>query len=153
MKYCLDANFFITTWRYYSPEIVEGEGYGNWLTKLVIDKEIFIPTEVYEEIEVGGDDLYYWLKNIKNEIVVPMDDKTQEIVVQIMNNKPEARSFADSNKKDNADIFVVASAKRNNSTVVTNDTKLRNLCKSCDVKCLKDCEFLKERKLKMSISK
>jgi predicted nucleic acid-binding protein len=151
MKYCLDANFFITTWRYYSPGIAKD--YRNWLTKLAVDKEIFIPTEVYEEIEVGGDGLYDWLKNIKNKIVVPMDGKTQEILVQIMRDKPEARNIADSNKKDNADIFVVASAKRNNSTVVTNDTKLRNLCKTCDVKCLKDYEFLKEKKLKMSISK
>jgi uncharacterized protein YacL len=153
MKYCLDANFFITAWQqYYAPEI--SKDFWSWLTELAVDKEIFIPTEVYEEIEVGKDGLYGWLKNIKDKIVVSMDGKTQEILVQIMRNKPEARNIADSNKKDNkADIFVVASAKRNNSTVVTNDKKLCDLCKICDVKCLKDYEFLKEKKLKMSISK
>ena len=73
---------------------------------MAVDKEIFIPIEVYEEIEIGEDDLYDWLKNIKNKIVVPTDVETQEILIQIMRrDKPEARNIADSNNKNNgADI-------------------------------------------------
>ncbi|MDR3256748.1 MAG: DUF4411 family protein [Endomicrobium sp.] len=150
MSYCLDSNFFIQAWqKYYSPEI--STDFWDWLAKLARDKEIFIPEEVYEEIEVSKDKLYDWIKTIKDDIVLQMDEKTQTILIDIMT-KPEAKSLVDTNKKSNAaDVFVVAYAHRNNAIVVTNDNNLAKLCKACDVKCLRDYEFLKEKNLKMSV--
>jgi predicted nucleic acid-binding protein len=150
MKYCLDSNFFITAWqKYYSPEIPKD--FWGWLAKLANNKEIFVPAEVYEEIEVGKDNLYKWIKSIKSYIVYSMDIKVQGILCEIMN-RSEAVKLVDSNKKDNAsDVFVVAYAQRNNATVVSNDMGVKNLCTACNINILKDYEFLKEKKLKMRI--
>lgn len=150
-KYCLDSNFFINAWRcYYSPEITKD--FWDWLVVLVEKGEIFIPIEVYEEIEVGKDALYKWIKQIKDKIVVKMDESIQKTLKEIMK-FPEAIKMVDSNKKDNnADIFVAAHALNNRSTVVTNDAEILNLCKVCKILYLRDYEFLKEKKLKMSIT-
>ena len=61
MIYCIDSNFFITAWQqYYSPEI--SEDFWKWLENLAFNNEIFTPKEVYDELEVGGDNLFIWIK-------------------------------------------------------------------------------------------
>jgi predicted nucleic acid-binding protein len=150
MKYCLDSCVFIEAWnKHYSPEI--SMDFWDWLANLAKNKEIFIPEEVYEEIVVQKDKLYEWVKSIKTDIVYQLDYETQQAVNNIMT-KPEAIKLADSNTKNGADVFVVAYAKRNNATVVSNDKSIGNLCKVCDVKILKDYEFLKAKKLRMKVS-
>lgn len=149
MIYCIDSNFFITGWQqYYSPEI--SEDFWKWLENLAFNNEIFTPKEVYEELEVGGDSLFIWIKKIKDIIVRELDKKTQEYVKEIIT-KPEAKSLVDTNKKHYADVFVVAYAKRYNATVVSNDNGTLSLARSCNVRAIRFHNFLKEKKLKMKV--
>jgi predicted nucleic acid-binding protein len=148
--YCLDTNFFINTWKYYSPDIVAD--FRIWIEQLAINKEVFIPSEVYDEISIGNDDLAKWLKNIKEKIVLDMDEQTQDILVDTIMKKEAAQKLADSSKKNNAaDLFVIACAYKNKAAVITNDHKLRELCSTLDIIVFRDYEFLKEKGLKMKI--
>ncbi|MDR3112522.1 MAG: DUF4411 family protein [Elusimicrobiota bacterium] len=153
MKYCLDSNVFINAWRqHYSPEI--SMDFWTWFANLARNKEIFVPEEVYEEIENGKDGLFKWIKTLRSDIVYSLDVETQNILVEVIMKKPEAIKLADSNSKKNkngADVFIAAYAKRHMCPVVSNDTGLRELCKVCGVEVLRDHEFFKAKKLKMNV--
>lgn len=152
MKYCIDANFFIHLWRsYFSPEI--SSSFWDWLEELSSKGIIFVPEEVFEEIAVGNDGLYVWLNKIKEKVFCDLNEAVQTALLDIVH-LPNAIELIDSNKRrHSADVFLVAYAKAYNLTVVSDDTGVGRLCKSCGVRNIKSFEFLKEQNLKLEIPK
>ena len=152
MRYCIDANFFIHLWRsYLSPEI--SSSFWDWLDELFGKGIIFVPEEVFEEIAVGNDALYAWLNKNKAKVFCDLNEAVQTALLDIVH-LPNAIELIDSNKRrHSADVFLVAYAKAYNLTVVSDDTGVGRLCKSCGVRNIKSFEFLKEQKLKLEIPK
>lgn len=150
MKYCVDANFFISLWRrYFSVDIVPT--FWTWLEKRAQEGLLLVPEEVFEEITVNKDGLSLWLTSVKKHVLYSLNNAVQDALLEIVS-LPSAVSLVDSNKKKHgADIFLIAYAKAYNATVVSDDTGVERLCKDCSVRSIKYHDFLKERGLKMTI--
>ena len=150
MKYCVDANFFISLWRrYFSVDIVPS--FWTWLEKRAREGILLVPEEVFEEIIVNKDGLSLWLTSVKKYVLYSLNNTVQDALLEIIS-LPGAILLVDSNKKKHgADIFLIAYAKAYNATVVSDDTGVEKLCKDCGVRSIKYHDFLKEQRLKMTI--
>jgi len=83
LRYCLDSNVYIEAHRrYYAFDIAPG--FWDGLVRLAEQQIICSPILVYNEIAVSHDVLAKWAKLNKDLLFVEIDDPTQEVFKQIV---------------------------------------------------------------------
>lgn len=145
MKYVFDSGPFIDC-RYYFPNIFKS--YWAKLNMLAKSKDILSVKEVYNEIQKGSDIVSDWAnKNI--DIFEKPSNEEFEIVKNILSKHKELIRIVNfSGGSPVADPFIIAKAKMNNLTVVTqegyreNAHKIPNICKELNVKYITLEEFM-----------
>jgi predicted nucleic acid-binding protein len=157
--YCLDTNVFIEAWnKYYSRDFCPD--YWDILIELGKRKLIFIPKEVFNEIDSSKDELTKWLK----ESSIPVhstDDIVTGNVTRIFEANPLHINLVQESKgKSLADPWVIAHAMKNKATVVTKESKIYSsnsnkihipdVCENMRVKWIDDYQMVKELGIKFS---
>lgn len=159
-RYCLDTNVLIVAWQtYYSPAICPS--YWDLMSKLGEQGIIFMPKEVFEELEKTEDDLLAWVKTSKIP-VAKTDTAVINCVRRIYEYNPIHERLIDSTKNRSlADPWVIAHAMKFNACVITKEkreevshTKIRipNVCDNMGVKWIDDFTFCKDMGIKFSCS-
>lgn len=163
MKYCLDSNVFIESFKnYYAFDIAPT--FWSALLQWGYEEIIGGPSRVYDDLLGAHDDLHNWAKSEAKAFFQDPDEKTQEYFGQIANlvslqfMVPQVNAFLDC-----SDPWVIAYAKANNLTVVTMesfrqevnqpDGKYRmkkipipNICRKMNVNSIDTYQFLRELK-------
>lgn len=152
-KYCLDTNVLIEAWqKYYNPKFCPD--YWEVLNTLGEKEKIFIPEEVFQEIERTDDDLLKWLKGSK----IPRYKTSGSVIVclqQIYAADPKYERLVDSTKgRSLADPWVIAHAMNEDAIVVTKEEKVTasnskrikipNVCENMGVRWINDFQLIDE---------
>ncbi|GAB4398097.1 MAG: DUF4411 family protein [Anaerolineales bacterium] len=163
MLYCLDTNVYIEAYRrYYAFDIAPG--FWDGLIRLAEQQVICSPTFVYDEISSSKDALAHWAKSNKEILFVEIDEITQNIYTEIINQvvflyEPQhVQKFL-----EGADPWVIAYAKSQQLSVVTIESlknespnkagkiggkiKIPNICQRFDVVCEDTFALLRAQKI------
>ena len=158
-KYCLDANVLIQAWqKYYSPKFCPD--YWKLLNELGLNKMIFLPQIVFEEITRTEDDLAEWLKSSGIQIH-KIDAPVTQCLKRIYDANPIHQFLVDNTKQRSlADPWVIAHALKENACVVTkeekvtaiNTTKIKipNVCDNMGVRWINDFQLVEELNIQFS---
>lgn len=145
MKYVFDSGPFIDS-RYYYPDIFKT--YWNKLNELASCKDIISVKEVYNEILQGSDIVSDWAA-LNSEIFEEPAAEEFEIVKDIMSKHKELIKLVNyTGGMPVADPFIIAKAKNNNLTVVTQEVyrenahKIPNICNEHNVNYMTLKEFM-----------
>ena len=149
-KYIFDTNVFINLQRMQPIDVYPSV----WekVSEFMEEGIIISSHEVYEEITIGDDELVLWAKK-REKFFVLSDEKIQMEVREILKH---FRGLVEGGKKKNsADPFVIAVAKRYGGKVVTTETmagadqppKIPNVCKALQMECIDFVSFQRELKL------
>ncbi|MCI0448163.1 MAG: DUF4411 family protein [Chlorobi bacterium] len=155
-RYCLDTNFFIEGWKYYSPDFCNG--YWEIIEQLAKEGQLFIPEKVKDEIEKKHDNIYQWLKG-KSFLINPINTKVQEALKKIYEKEEKHKRLVDSSRnRSEADPWVIAHAISEGATVVTKENKIinpntdkikiPNVCENMGVRWIDDFKFICELNIK-----
>jgi hypothetical protein len=107
--YSFDTSAFIDWWvRHYPPAILPS--LKTQMEGIVQEGRLKASRSVYDELEVGGDELFKWVKSLKSEIVVEDNEAVQKLARLLIAkysfpNKPK-------NGLNGADPFVIAHAQK-----------------------------------------
>ncbi|HOI25418.1 MAG TPA: DUF4411 family protein [Caldisericia bacterium] len=159
--YCLDTNVFIEAWnKYYSPNFCPD--YWCILNELGQRNIIFMPKEVFNEIDSSKDELTKWLK----ESSIPVhstDNIVTGNVTRIFEANPLHINLVQESKgKSLADPWVIAHAMKNKATVVTKENKsnysnpnpkkihIPDVCENMGIRWIDDYQMVKELGIKFS---
>ncbi|MBR4140798.1 MAG: DUF4411 family protein [Campylobacter sp.] len=166
MSYLIDTNILIEAKnRYYPFEIVPG--FWKFIKTSIQNGTIFMTKMVYDELRQGDDDLSRW---VQQEILRDnlFDDGEQNIQQQyaLMANDINERIISKNFKQNyideflaKADLWLIAAAKINNFTVVTNEdfirdlqpykVKIPNICAYYEVACITPFEMLQNLNMRL----
>ncbi len=118
----------------------------------MIDADELVASDiVYHELEKKDDDLLAWARE-RRSMFIEVDREQLTIVGSIMNRFPE---IVDPDAtKEQADPFVVALAKQEGLTVVTDEqmppkgrVKIPQVCRALDVECFSVLAFIRREKI------
>ncbi len=145
MKYVFDAGPFIDC-RYYFPSVFKS--YWNKLNQLAKDRKIISVREVYNEILQGSDTISEWA--IQNESIfeIPTENEFKIVKAILSKHKELIRNISFNAGTPVADPFIIAKAKVNDLSVVTqeiyrdNAHKIPNICKELNVPYITLEEFM-----------
>jgi rRNA-processing protein FCF1 len=152
-KYCLDTNVLIQAWqKYYSPKICPS--YWEVLNNLGIQKKIFIPKAVYDEITRTEDELSKWIK-VSDIPIHELSESVTNYLNIIFATNPNHKFLVDNVKQRSlADPWVIAHAMSENACVVTKEEKVMavnsdkikipNVCSNMNIRCINDYDFIEE---------
>lgn len=151
MIYVFDSNTLIDLFRHYYPERFPSlwENFNH-----LIEQERLVSTrEVYKEISNYDDALSGWAKSYKESLFLPPTPDEMAFVREIF----EIRHFQMMIRKQErlkgkpvADPFVIAKARIENATVVTqehrkeNAAKIPNVCDHFQISCMNLEEFMQK---------
>jgi hypothetical protein len=139
--YSFDTSAFVDWWvRYYPPEILPS--LKKHMEKIVQDGRLKASRSVFDELEVGGDDLFKWVKARKAEIFVEDDQDVQKLA------RPLIAKYSSPDRPKNglngADAFVIAHAQNNSPPWIIvsgekgdpNNPKIGYVCTQLSLKCM-----------------
>lgn len=129
MSYSVDTSALITGWRRHPQDIFPG----LWtrLDGLISSGDVLAVREVLFELRAKEDALYEWARERKR-MFIELDEQIQSIAREILAKYPGLNK---DHKDVCADPFVIALAKRNGRTVVTEerlDTSGTRIPEVCD---------------------
>ena len=147
--YVIDTSAIIDLWRRYYP-IDIFKSLWQEIDRLIKNDELISPREVFEEIKVGDDELFSWIKNQK-KMFKELDNIQLLQVKKILIKFP---NWIDPNKAiPEADPFIIALALAVGWTVITSEKystgskpKIPDVCKSFNIKCINLIDFFREKK-------
>lgn len=160
VRYCLDANVLIQAWqKYYSPKFCPD--YWKILNKLGEENRIFIPQDVYDEIEHAEDELTKWLKE-SDISVKKISGPVTECLKKIYAANVLHTNLVDNIKqRSKADPWVIAHALYENASVVTKEVrttattsriKIPDVCVNMGIRCIDDFQMIEELGIKFGCS-
>jgi len=126
VSYSVDSSALIDAWhKSYRPSVFRII-WNSWFASLVGSGKMLISRSVYEELRVGGDDLFAWIKTQPKEFVVEDTEDVQRNVARIQADWPNKNTDF-TRRLTGADLFVVARAIANGGAVVTHEGMAGNL--------------------------
>ena len=118
MSYVLDTSALVGAWvRSYPPDSFPA--LWDSLDKLVEAGRLTAPEEVFEELKAQDDDLYKWVKDRKDAIIVPTSRAVMLEARAILADHP--RLTMPGRGRGRADPFVIALACTQGAVVVTQE--------------------------------
>lgn len=156
MKYLLDANVFIQAHRFYYPMDVFPI-FWEWLKKENDNGLLFSLDLVYDELKIGEDILAEWCNKLDRAswFLSSEDEATQNSMSDIANWTIRQDKFKDTAKSEFlsvADPWIIAKAKTDNMTVVTQEKSkpeskskifIPDVCIAFDVNYINTVEMLR----------
>lgn len=134
-KYCLDSSALINPWTKHYPIDVFGPVWDK-LDEWIRAGRILLPEEVYLELGKQDDDLFGWVKERKDGMLIPTDE---EVLITGSEVLRRFRELAKQSKgRHAADPWVIAVARLNDATVVSEESrgrgaKIPNVCEEYGV--------------------
>lgn len=154
MKYCIDTSFLLDAWRRkYPPD--HFPPFWEYLDSLISSGNMKAPEEVFYDLEKKDDEVLGWAKDRKKLMFVPIDNETQLEVSAIL----ERFEFLVNQRtgRSSSDPWVIALAKINASTVITNEglstkpnpqkPKIPDVCVSLGIRYIDTLKFIIEERL------
>ncbi len=132
MKYVFDSGPFIDC-RYYFPSVFKS--YWNKLNQLAQNREIISVREVYNEILQGSDIISEWVNQNENIFEPPTEEEFNIVKDILSKHKELIRLMSFNAGTPVADPFIIAKAKANGLSVVTQEVyrenahKIPNICR------------------------
>jgi len=150
MTYSLDTNACIDAWREYYPYEVFPKVWDGWITSLFEKGMLIVSRSVFDELEVGGDDLFAWVKKNSAAAVREDDEAVQTNVASIQLSWPNKDTDFQRRLKG-ADLFVIGQAMFIKGIVVSHEQKAGNLrdpkipdaCQHLGIECIQIAEMFK----------
>jgi hypothetical protein len=148
MIYCIDTSAWLDGWaRDYPPDVFPS--LWDKLAERVADGVLKCSEEVYVELKKKDDGLHDWIKSRK-EVLVPIDEKIQGIVSELLEAYP--RLVDTHRNRSQADPFVIATAELLQAVVVTGELprgnldvpKIPDVCEARKIRCINFLEMLRE---------
>ena len=147
-QFCLDTGVFINSWvKHYPPDLFPSVW--KCIGQLCDDTCAIIPRPVYEEVKLGGDELFDWLKQHKSMVHEP-DAEVLKALKSIM--ASHAKLAKEKGKRSAADAWVIAHAQVANAIVVTEERegsvktpKIPDVCKALGIPYMNTVELLRSR--------
>jgi hypothetical protein len=121
--YCIDTSCLIAAWEERYP-IDNFPNFWNLLDRAIQAGTIVTPQAVHDETAKKSKDLYAWLAD-RDEILLELDEATQREVRAILARHP--RLVAEKKQRFAADPFIIATAKLQALTIVTEERPSGNL--------------------------
>lgn len=132
--FLIDSNVFMTPFRfYYAFDLVPA--YWKELEKHLNSGKVVVLDAVKDEIEKGQDELSYWLTEVENLVVVPkVTEQTIKEYQKVMQFVASSGYYKESAlatwaPSNIADPWLIAAAKSNDYTLVTQEVKSGGLSK------------------------
>jgi predicted nucleic acid-binding protein len=159
--YCFDTNVLVQGWNhYYAPEFCHS--YWDILNTFGERGIVFIPREVYNEIQRVDDGLSRWLKSSKIPVRDTDGSVTQRMSEIFNKDKRHHLLVDDTKQRSMADPWVIAHALQSKAVVVTKENKetnpmskrikIPNVCEKMGVECINDFEFIRRFNINFSCS-
>lgn len=105
MRYSIDTSAILDGWkRYYPPDVFPDVWTG--LDDLIARGDLAATEEVLVELEKRDDEIHAWAKERRAPMIVAIDDRVQEKVVEIL----AAHERLVRNNRSSADPFVIGLA-------------------------------------------
>lgn len=120
--YCIDTSSLIAAWQERYP-IENFPSFWNKMDQLISDKRLIAPIEVLNEMKKRSDELHAWLK-ARPQMFRELDDAMQLEAVRVLTQFP--RLVGERKLRTSADPFVVALARVENLSVVTDEKPTGN---------------------------
>lgn len=140
--YYFDSNFFITCWNmYYSPDVIPS--FWDFLINEAKIGKAKIPEEIFEELSVGGDSLFDWIKNNKKFFICKMDEKVEEHLQTVMMDNDVQNLIDNKNRLSQYDPILFAYGKIKDSIIVSDDRRINDICKKLKINCMHIHEYIK----------
>lgn len=139
MRYSIDTSALLDGWRrYYPPDVFPDVWTG--IEDLIEQGEIRASEEVFVELEKRDDEIFGWAKARKESLFVPIDERIQEKVAEILAQHERLVRH----NRSGADPFVIGLAMIEGCAVVTGERlagslekpKIPDVCGALDVPCL-----------------
>ena len=158
--YCIDTSFFIICWNeYYQKEFFDTENFFQLFIKKSKEYDFYVHQQVYVEIRRKTDEISKWLFKHEQCFYKISEKKEQEIAdvgTDII------KKYKRLSKPDEADHFVIASAKILNATAVSNERRgempenreaaktIPAVCENENIKFNSIFDFMKKIKMKFN---
>lgn len=150
MTYSIDTNACIDAWREFYPYSVFPKVWDGWLTSLFEKGELVMSRSVFEELEVGGDDLFQWVKKIIATAVKEDNEVVQAQVIKLQAEWPVKETDFQRRLKG-ADLFVIGHVRKDGGIVVSHeqksgsmrDPKIPDACEHLDIECIRIAEMFR----------
>jgi len=147
--YVIDTNALVDLWRRSYPRDVFSTLWGS-LEQMVDSGFVIAPWEVYRELDKVDDELLDWAKGHK-PMFIQFDEDLQSTLTSVLSDFQELVNL-DAMGPD-ADPYIVALARDNACTVITQENKagpggkakIPNVCDHYSVNCLNLIEFFREQ--------
>ena len=147
MSHCIDTSALLEAWvRRYPHDVFPG----LWahIEVLAAREELRAPDEVLQELQVKDDDLAKWAKQ-RDGLFVPLEPAVMTGVREVLDAFP--RLVGTLKRRNRADAFVIALAKLDGLTVVTEERggtsdrpRIPLICEHFAVPCINTLEFIRE---------
>jgi len=151
MKYSADASAFIVAWNDdYPPDVFPD--IWKLLERSIKSGDLRATEEVLKEIEQKDDDVCKWAQE-HSELFVSIDEVVQEAARDILKDHPDL--IKPKLDRPQADPYVIALAKINGASVVTNEkpnspdqrkiTQIPSVCSRIQVPCIRLIGMMREQ--------
>lgn len=147
MTYSLDSDILIQAWRDYPIE--NFPSVWDSIEAMGVHSVAGLSELILNELERGGDELYDWVKSRESDLVIATTPEIESEVTYLVNTY---NNFGIITGRNEADPFVVAVAKANSCSVVTNETrsgdlngpKIPDVCLEEDIRWIRFVDIIKE---------
>lgn len=139
-KYAIDACALIDASKAYPLDKKTFTHVWDKFSELFLSGRLVSSVEVYDELR--DKDLKSWIKPYKF-CFLPLCEEVQSIATEILATYPELVKIRSRQSSSNADPFIIATALKNNCTVVTNerlgdestrDIRIPNVCRKYNLR-------------------
>ncbi|MFH1742962.1 MAG: DUF4411 family protein [bacterium] len=148
-KYSIDTSSILHAWRRSYPPNSFPSLWQN-IEELINRGDLIATEAVLFELEPKDDEVYKWAKS-RIQMFVSIDERIQEFVAEIMRDYPNLVDYR--RMRSAADPFVIALAKIENCSVVTNENvsvnpekpKIPNVCRAMGILSISFLELISEQ--------
>lgn len=150
MKYSIDTSSLINGFRINYPYLNFPRLWNEHLPSLVASGELRATEEVLVELKRQDDELVEWITDYSDELFVEVDEQIQHEVRAIL--RSHTPLVHAGRGRSGADPFVIALAKMNVCTVVTEEgrgsaknPKIPDVCEDLGVPCMRLVDLISEQ--------
>jgi uncharacterized protein DUF4411 len=150
VRYSIDTSSLINGLRLHYPYESFPRLWNEDLPSLVVSGDLRATEEVRIELDRQDDELVQWIEGYSNELFVEVDEEIQHQVRGILARHPALIHAG--RGRSGADPFVIALAKMNDCTVVTEERngsakhpKIPDVCGALDLRCIRLIELIREQ--------
>jgi predicted nucleic acid-binding protein len=150
LRYSIDTSSLIEGFRNLYPYEVFPRLWNDYLPSLVERGELRATDEVRVELQRRDDELLQWLSAYADDLFVEIDEDTQREVLAILSDHRELVHVG--RGRSGADPFVIALAKLNEATVVTEEgsgsrkkPRIPDVCGALGIRCMKLIHLIQEQ--------